>query len=153
MGQPFGVIICKNPWWPTLNFWYIVSDTKGVFSENFKKTNSDVNRIFTPIWGLRRGRNRVKNERKIRKLSVKKLFYIPGCPYSFIKLLFTYNNISDNQKVANVTPYSTFSPEIAPKVGKTRQNKMEENLFLMYYGNIILKWKVFKSWTHWCTLC
>ena len=27
MGQPLGVIIRKNPWWPTLNFWYVASYT------------------------------------------------------------------------------------------------------------------------------
>ena len=85
------------------------------------------------------GRNRAKNERKNRKLFVKKLFDIPGCPKSLTILFFNHKNIIDNQSLAKATQNPRISCEIAQNRGKSRENKMEEIFFSLYYGNIIFK--------------
>ena len=82
------------------------------------------------------GQNRAKKERNNRKLSVKKLFDIPGCPKSLTILLFIHKNIIDDQSLAKATQNSRISCEIAQNRGKSRKNKTEE--FFSHFTMAIL---------------
>ena len=47
MGQPLGVIIRKNPWWPTINFWYVASYTLASIYWEFQENGNFIKKKFS----------------------------------------------------------------------------------------------------------